>query len=127
MECSQDPDKKTSKYLMTVYGEALRNYDHPKDLNLTPLSEGKMTASENTHGHLFMKMPFDTDHNFRIGKERDLIFVLNFILPPNPEILVKKTLMYKTLYQFIVKDSPPSRCMGKDCITRTDEVNFVIL
>jgi len=41
LECSQDPDKKPSKYLMTVYGEAMRNYDHPKDLSLTPLSEGK--------------------------------------------------------------------------------------
>ena len=41
-----------------------------------------MTASENTHDHFFMKMPFDTDHNFRIGKEKDLIFVLNFIIPP---------------------------------------------
>ena len=41
LECSQDPDKKPSKCLMTVCGEALRNYDHPKDLSLTPLSEGK--------------------------------------------------------------------------------------
>ena len=41
LECSQDPDKEPSKYLMTIYGMALRNYDHPKDLSLTPLSEGK--------------------------------------------------------------------------------------
>ena len=84
---------------------------------------GKMTASENTHGHFFTKMPFDIDHNFRIGKEKDLIFVFNIILPQNPEILKsKKTLMCKTLYQFIVKDFLPSRFLSKDCITRISSV-----
>ena len=51
-----------------------------------------MTASENTHGHFFKKMPFDIDHNFRIGKEKDLIFIFNIILPQNPEILKSKKL-----------------------------------
>lgn len=41
LECSQDPDKKPSKYLMTMYGQALRNYDHLKNLSLTFLSKGK--------------------------------------------------------------------------------------
>ena len=40
----------------------------------------------------FTKMPFDIGHSFRIGKEKDLIFVLSIILPQNPEILKSKKL-----------------------------------
>ena len=51
-----------------------------------------MTAVKIPMAIFFTKMPFDIGHSFRIGKEKDLIFVLSIILPQNPEILKSKKL-----------------------------------